>query len=156
MSINITLIIQGLAFFAVALLVMKFGWPGIMGAIEARQKKIADGLAAADAGTRALSDARAKEEALIKEARVKANEILERAHQQANKVVDEAKELAIAERNRQIAVAEAEVANLAHHAKAELRGKLAGLAVKGAEQLIRKEINPATHQQLIDQLIAEV
>lgn len=156
MNMNITIVIQGLAFFAVAWLVMKFGWPLIIGAIEERQKKIADGLAAAEAGRNALNAAQAKETEVIKEARGKATEILDRAHAQANQIIDKAREEANGERARQLAVAETEVQSLAQQAKDSLRQQVADLAVKGAERLIRKEINPATHKQLLDELIAEI
>ena len=156
MNINITLVIQGLAFFAVVLLLKKYGWPSIMGAIEERQKKIADGLAAAEAGKGALAKAEAKETEMLKEARTKATEILEKAHSQANQILDKAKEDALGERGRQLAAAEADVQSLAQQAKDSLRHQVAELAVKGAEKLIRKEINPAAHKALLDELIAEI
>ncbi|MCB1588158.1 MAG: F0F1 ATP synthase subunit B [Xanthomonadales bacterium] len=156
MNINLTLVIQGLAFFATAWLVMKFGWPHIIGAIEARQKKIAEGLAAADAGQKALEEAKSREADVLKEARSKANEIHERAHQQYNQIVDQAKRDAEAEKARQLAAAEAEVANLTAKVKDQLRGQVAVLAVAGAEKLIRKEIDPQVHKQLLDELIAEI
>jgi F-type H+-transporting ATPase subunit b len=156
MEIGITLFIQGLAFFAVAWLVMKYGWPLINAAIEERQKKIADGLAAAEQGKKALSEAQAKETEVIREARGKAAEILDRAHHQANQIVDQAKMEAGAEKTRLMAAAEAEVANLTHQAKGQLRTQVADLAVKGAERLIGKEISSSTHRQLLDQLIAEI
>ena len=88
---NITLVIQGLAFFAVAWMVMKFGWPHIMAAIEERQQKIAEGLAAADRSQIDLANAQEKANEAMKEARLKANEIIEQAHQRANAIVDQAK-----------------------------------------------------------------
>jgi len=156
MDINLTLVIQGMAFFITALLVMKFGWPHIIGAIDERQKKIADGLAAAEAGQRELADAKAKEADLLKEARVKASEIHDRANSQYNQIVDQAKTDAAAEGARQIAMAEAEIANLSHKAKDHLRLQVSTLAVAAAEKMIRKEIDPAVHKQLLDELIAEL
>ena len=93
---NLTLVIQGIAFFAVAWLVMKFGWPPIMAAIEERQQKIAEGLAAADRSQKDLALAHDKANEALKEARVKANEIIEQAHQRANQIVDAAKNEAVA------------------------------------------------------------
>jgi F-type H+-transporting ATPase subunit b len=156
MNINLTLVIQGLAFFATAWVVMKFGWPHIIGAIEARQKKIAEGLAAAEAGQKALVEAKDREADVLKEARAKANEIHERAHQQYNQILDQAKRDAEAERARQLGAAQAEVASLANKAKEQLRGQVATLAVAGAAKLIRKEIDPQVHKQLLDELIAEI
>ena len=94
---NLTLVIQGLAFFAVAWLVMKFLWPPIMAAIEERQQKIAEGLAAADNAQKNLADAQDKVNEELKVARVKANEIIDQAHQRANQIVDAAKVEAITE-----------------------------------------------------------
>jgi F-type H+-transporting ATPase subunit b len=156
MNINLTLIAQALMFAALIWIIASKVWPPLLAAIEERQKKIADGLAAAEQGKQALAQAQGKEADLIREARGKANEILERAHQQANKIVDEAKVEAVAEKSRQLAATEAEVAALTQHAKSELRGQVASLAVKGAERLLKKEINPATHKQLLDELIAEI
>lgn len=156
MNINLTLVIQGLAFFATAWVVMKFGWPHIIGAIEARQKKIAEGLSAAEAGQKALEEAKTREADVLKEARAKASEIHDKAHQQYNQIVDQAKRDAEAERARQLAAAEAEVASLAAQARDQIRGQVAALAVAGAEKLIRKEIDPQVHKQLLDELIAEI
>ena len=94
---NLTLVIQGIAFFAVAWLVMKFGWPHIIGAIEERQQKIAEGLAAADRSQKDLAQAQDKVNEALKDARVKANEIIDQAHQRANQIIDTAKNDAIAE-----------------------------------------------------------
>ena len=106
---NITLVIQGLAFFAVAWMVMKFGWPHIMAAIEERQQKIAEGLAAAARSQIDLANAQEKANEAMKEARLKANEIIEQAHQRANAIVDQAKTDAVVEATRQKALADAEI-----------------------------------------------
>lgn len=156
MNINVTLVIQGLAFFAVAWLVMKFGWPHIIGAIEERQKKIADGLAAAEEGKRALASASSQQDQVLREARAEASGIRDRAEKEYGQIVEKAKTDAIAEGNRQKAVAVAEIETEAHRAREALRTQVAELAVKGAEKLIRKEIDPAAHKALLDDLIAEI
>jgi F-type H+-transporting ATPase subunit b len=156
MDINATLLAQALAFSILILFTVKFIWPPLMNAIEERQKKIADGLAAADNAKKEVADAKRKEEDIIREARAKAQEILDRAHSTANQLVDQAKAEGAAEKARQLHAASQEVETLAHHAKSQLRDNLAGLVVKGAGKLIQKEINPDTHKQLIDQLIAEI
>ncbi len=153
---NATFIVQGLAFFAVAWLVMKFGWPHIIAAIEERQQKIAEGLAAADRSQKDLVQAQEKVNEALKEARVKANEIIEQAHQRANQIVDAAKAEAIVEAGRQKALAEAEIVASANRAREELRHKVAALAVTGAEKVIRREIDPSTHKALFDELAAEL
>ncbi|MGN6529259.1 MAG: F0F1 ATP synthase subunit B [Burkholderiaceae bacterium] len=153
---NLTLVIQGLAFFAVAWLVMKFGWPHIIGAIEERQRKIAEGLAAADRSQKDLAQAQEKANDALKEARAKANEIIEQAHQRASQIVDAAKTDAIAEAGRQKALAEAEIAAAANRAREDLRKQVSALAVTGAEKLLRREIDANAHKALLDELAAEI
>ena len=153
---NLTLVIQGIAFFAVAWLVMKFGWPPIMAAIEERQQKIAEGLAAADRSQKDLALAQDKANEALKDARVKANEIIDQAHQRANQIVEAAKNEAIAEANRQKALAEAEIAAAANRAREDLRRQASTLAVSGAEKLLRREIDPAAHKALLDDLAAQL
>ena len=156
MEINATLLAQALAFAILIAFTVKFIWPPLMNAIEERQKKIADGLAAADNARKEVADAKRKETDIIDAARAKAQEILDRAHSTANQMVDQAKGEGAAEKARQLAAAGAEVETLAHHAKAELRNKLGVLVIAGTARLIKKEIDPATHKQLIDQLITEI
>ena len=153
---NLTLVIQGLAFFAVAWLVMKFGWPHIIGAIEERQQKIAEGLAAADRSQKDLAQAQDKANEALKEARAKANEIIEQAHQRASQIVDAAKNDAVAEAGRQKALAEAEIAAATNRAREDLRKQVSALAVTGAEKLLRREIDANAHKALLDELAAEI
>ena len=153
---NLTLVIQGIAFFAVAWLVMKFGWPHIIAAIEERQQKIAEGLAAADNSQRALAQAQDKAAEELKAARAKANEIIEQAHQRANQLIDAAKADAIAEGSRQKALAEAEIEAAANRAREDLRRQVSALAVSGAEKLLKREINANDQKALIDELAAQL
>ncbi len=156
MSINLTLIAQMLAFAALIWLVATKIWPPLLNAIEERQKKIAEGLAAADNSQKALAEAEEKANEELKAARSKANEIIEQAHQRANQIIDKAKEEAIAEANRQKAAAEAEIASAAFRAKEELRQQVAALAVAGAEKLLRREIDANAHKALLDELAAQL
>ena len=153
---NLTLVIQGLAFFAVAWVVMKFGWPHIMASIEERQQKIAEGLAAADRSQKDLAQAQDRANEALKDARAKANEIIEQAHQRANQMIDQAKNDAIAEANRQKALAQAEIDASANRAKEDLRRQVSMLAVTGAEKLLRREIDASAHKALLDELAAEI
>ena len=153
---NLTLVIQGLAFFAVAWLVMKFGWPHIIAAIEERQQKIAEGLAAADTAQANLAQAQDKVADELKAARGKANEIIEQAHQRANQLIDAAKNDAIAEGSRQRALAEAEIDAAANRAKEDLRKQVSMLAVSGASKLLNRAINADDHKALIDDLAAQL
>ena len=124
MDINLTLVIQGLAFFAVAWVVMKFGWPNIMAAIEERQAKIADGLAAADRSKKDLAQAEEKVNEVLREARVKANEIIAQAEARRLQIIDAAKDEAVAEAQRVKASADAEIEQSANKAREELRQDL--------------------------------
>ena len=153
---NLTLVIQGIAFFAVAWMVMKFGWPHIIGAIEERQQKIAEGLAAAEHARKDLAQAQDKASEELKAARVKANEIIDQANARAAQLVEAAKLEAIAEGNRQKAQAEAEIEATANRAREDLRKQVSALAVSGAEKLLRREINAADHRALIDELATQL
>jgi F-type H+-transporting ATPase subunit b len=156
MDINLTFIVQGFAFFAVAWLVMKFGWPHIIAAIEERQQKIAEGLAAADRSQKDLAQAQEKVNDALKEARTKANEIIDQAHQRANQIVEAAKNDAIAEANRQKALGLAEIDAASNRAKEDLRKQVSILAVTGAEKLLKREIDANAHKALLDELAAEI
>ena len=156
MDINLTFIVQGIAFFAVAWMVMKFGWPHINAAIEERQQKIAEGLAAADRSQKDLAQAQEKVNEALKEARTKANEIIDQAHQRANQIVEAAKNDAIAEANRQKALGLAEIDAASTRAKEELRRQVSVLAVSGAEKLLKREIDANAHKALLDELAAEI
>ena len=156
MDLNITLVIQFAAFLAVSWMVMKFGWPHIMAAIEERQQKIAEGLAAADRSQQDLARAEEKVAEALKEARTKANEIIDQAHQRANQIIEQAKDDAVAEANRQKALAESEIAAAANRAREELRRQVSVLAVSGAEKLLKREIDAGAHKALIDELAAQL
>jgi F-type H+-transporting ATPase subunit b len=156
MDINLTLIIQGLAFFAVAWVVMKFGWPGIMAAIEERQAKIADGLAADDRSKKDLAQAEEKVNEVLREARVKANEIIAQAEARRLQIIDAAKDEAVAEAQRVKAAADAEIEQSANKAREELRKQVSTLALAGAEKLIRREIDGNAHKALLDELASEI
>lgn len=153
---NFTLVIQGFAFFAVAWLVMKFGWPHIIAAIEERQQKIAEGLAAADRSHKDLAQAQDKVNEALKDARTKANEIIEQAHQRANSIVDQAKIDAVVEATRQKALADADILASANRAREDLRKQVSLLAVSGAEKLLRREIDANAHKALLDELAAQL
>jgi len=156
MDLNATFLGQGLAFAILIWFTWKFVWPPLMRAIETRQQKIAEGLAAADRAKAELADADQRVEQEIKAARVKAAEILDRAHQQANQIVDKAKTDAIAEGNRQKAAAESEIASMLQSARENLRTQLGGLAIQGAERIVKREIDAAAHKALIEELAGEI
>ena len=156
MNPNITLLGQMISFAILIWFTVKFIWPPLMAAIEERQQKIAEGLAAADNAQKNLAQSQDKANEEMKLARTKANEIIDQAHQRANQIIDTAKNDAIAEANRQKALAEAEIAAAANRAKEDLRRQVSVLAVSGAEKLLRREIDASAHKALIDDLAAQL
>ena len=156
MNIGLTLIAQMLAFAGLIWLVATKIWPPLLAAIEERQNKIAEGLAAADNSQKALAEAEARANEDLKAARSKANEIIEQAHQRANQIVEAARHEAIEEGVRQKAIVDADIAASANRAREDLRKQVSQLAVSGAEKLIRREIDPAAHKALLDELAAEI
>lgn len=156
MNPNITLLGQMISFAILIWFSVKFIWPPLIKAIEERQQKIAEGLAAADNAQKNLAQADAKVADELKAARAKANEIIEQAHQRANALIDAAKADAIAEGQRQKAQAEAEIEAAANRAKEDLRKQVSALAVSGAEKLLKREINANDQKALIDELAAQL
>ena len=156
MNLNMTFFGQMLSFAILVWFTMKFIWPPLNAALEERQKKIAEGLAAADNSQKALAEAEERANDELKAARSKANEIIEQAHQRANQIVEAARHEAIEEGVRQKAIVEADIAASANRAREDLRKQVSQLAVTGAEKLIRREIDPAAHKALLDELAAEI
>ena len=156
MNINATLILQSITMMIFVWFCMKFIWPPIIQAIDERREKIADGLAASDRAEKALESANAEAEQQIKEARNRAGQIVDQASQRQSQILDQAREEATAERKRQVAAAEADIAQAANQAREELRASAASLAVLGASKILEKEIDEQAHRDLIDKLIAEL
>ncbi|WP_313920392.1 F0F1 ATP synthase subunit B [Tahibacter sp.] len=156
MNINLTFFGQMISFGILVWFTMKFIWPPLNAAIESRQKTIADGLAAAERARQELKDADSRVADEIRKAREEATHIVDRANQQYNQIVDKAKTDAVAEGARQKAVAQAEIESLSHQAREILRQQVASLAVSGAEKILKREIDPARHRDLLDALAKEI
>lgn len=156
MEIGMTLLGQALSFALLIWFTTKFIWPPLLAAIEERQQRIAEGLSAAERSQRDLAQAHEQVNEVIKQARGKANEIIDQAHSRGNQIIDQAKQEAVAEATRQKAAALADIDAAAHRAKEELRRQVAALVVAGAGKLIARELNPATHKALLDELAAEI
>lgn len=156
MDINLTFLGQMVSFAILVWFTTKFIWPQLNHAIEERQKKVADGLAAAERARAELKDADAKAAVEIKQARQQAAEIVERAQQQANQIVDKAREEALVEAARVKAAAAEEVASMHQRAREELRSWVGRLAVQGAEKIVQREIDASAHKAMLDQLAAEM
>jgi F-type H+-transporting ATPase subunit b len=156
MNIAITLVIQGVVFFFVAWLVMKFLWPVLLEKIETRQKRIADGLAAAAKSEKDLSEAEARSKELIRAARERAAQIVDQAGKRSTEMIDEAKGTASTEAQRLLAQARDEAARESTRAREGLRQEVGKLAVEGASRLLGREIDAKTHAELLDKLASEV
>jgi F-type H+-transporting ATPase subunit b len=153
---NLTLIIQIVAFLAVAWLVMKFGWPPITAAIEERQKKIAHGLAASERGEKELAAAKTAATDIIKEARGQASKIVDQANRHSTELIDEARGAAAVEGQRVLADARQEVALESTRAREQLRREAATLAVTAASKLLGREVDARAHADLLDKLATEI
>ena len=161
MNLNATILAQMIVFAIVIWVAMKFLWPEITGSIQERNRRIAEGLAAAEQGRKDLADAETRTEELIKTARERALAMENQAQVRANQIVEAAKQTAqdeAAEWFRDLPglalleSARSQVTLDTQKAREELRGQVASLAVSGAAQIIEREIDPRTHAQLLDKL----
>jgi F-type H+-transporting ATPase subunit b len=135
---------------------MKFVWPMILGQMEERSKKIAQGLAAADRGEQALAHAREQAEAIVREARERATQIIDQAQHRANELVEEAKGIATTDAQRIKAQAEEQVVLEASRARETLRREVAQIAVAAASKLLEREIDAKAHADLINKLATQI
>jgi F-type H+-transporting ATPase subunit b len=152
MNINLTLFAQAIVFLAFIGLTVKFIWPYMLRAIEARQKTIADGLAAAEQGKKSLEVSTRQADEAIKQARDRSAEIIAQAEKRVAQMIEEARSQAKEEGNREKAAAQAEIAQQVSRAKETLREQVATLAVAGAEKILRREVDAKTHADLLAQL----
>jgi F-type H+-transporting ATPase subunit b len=156
MSINATLIIQMIVFAILVWFTMKFIWPPITAALDERAKKIADGLSAADKAKSELSNANKRVEEQLSAARNDATQRLADAERLAQSMIEEAKGRASDEGAKIIAAAKAEAEQEATKAREALREQVAALAVKGAESILKREVNAGVHAELLGRLKAEL
>ena len=156
MNINFTLIAQALTFAAFIWFTARFVWPPLMRAVEARQKQIAEGLAAGERGRQELELAGKHAAEELAKARERAQEIVGLAEKRAAQMVEEAKGTAREEGNREKAAAKAEIEQEVSRAREMLREQVALLAVAGAEKILRREINVKAHSDLLEQLKREI
>ena len=156
MDINMTLIGQSIAMIVFVWFCMKFIWPPLLAAIEERQEKIAEGLAAADKGQESLAKATAESEGIVDEARKQATTILDQANARANEIVADGKADGVKERERQLSAAKAEIEQEANRAREELRGQVSAIAVASAEKILEREIDGKQHEDILGKLAAEL
>ena len=152
MNINLTLIAQAITFAIFIWFTVKFVWPPLQRAMEARQKTIAEGLAAAERGRLDLQAAAKRSSEMMAEAKQQVQEIIAQADRRAAQIVEEAKGAAKAEGDRLLAGARAEIDQEFSRAKEALREQVAALAIAGAEKILRREVDAKAHGDLLDSI----
>jgi F-type H+-transporting ATPase subunit b len=155
-NINLTLVIQMVVFAILVWSMMRFVWPKILGPLEERARKIAQGLAAAEEGEKELAAARGTAESIVREARERANQIIDHAQHRANELVEQAKAAAGDEGGRIVAAAHQQIELESTRARESLRREVAGIAVGAAAKLLGREIDARAHADLLDQLAAQI
>ena len=156
MNFNLTLLMQAASFLAFIWFCAHFIWPPLMRAIETRQKQIADGLAAGEAGRNELANAEKRMAAMLAEAKAKSSEIVATGERFKSETIEQAKVEAKAEAERIIAAAKAEIQQEVARAKEQLRDAVADLAVAGAAKILKKDVDTKVHQDLLAQLKREL
>jgi F-type H+-transporting ATPase subunit b len=155
-NINLTLIGQMLAFVAFVVFCMKYVWPPILAAMQEREQKIAEGLAAADQASQDLELAKAKAVERLRDAKEEASGIIDAANRRATQIVDEAKIAATQEADRVKAAAQAEIEQEVNRAREQLRSQVAALSLSGAEKVLGAAVNAERHADIVDKLAAEL
>ena len=156
MSITGTLIIQMIVFLILVGFTMKYVWPPITAALDERARKVADGLAAADKAKSELSAANQRVEAELGKSRIETAARLADAERRAQGIIEEAKARATEEGSKIVAAARVEAEQQTVKAREALREQVAALAVRGAEQILRKEVNAGVHSELLSRLKTEL
>lgn len=149
MNLTVTMIAQAITFFVFIWFCKAFVWPPLIRAIETRQKQIADGLTAAEEGKKSLENASKQAEAEINKARSRAAEIVAQAEKRSSQMIEEAKLAAKTEGERELAAAKSEIAQEVSRAKETLRAQVAQLAVAGAEQILKREVDSRAHAAML-------
>lgn len=156
MNINVTMIAQAITFFVFIFFCAKFIWPPLTTAISARQKQVAEGLAAAEEGRQSLARSAVKAEEEITQARQRASDIVAQAEKRVSQMIEEAKNAAREEANREKQAAKAEIEQEVSRARETLRVQVATLAVAGAEKILRREVDAKVHADLLQSVQAEL
>jgi F-type H+-transporting ATPase subunit b len=156
MNLNATLLGQMITFAVFVLFTMKYVWPPITKAMQDREKKIADGLAAGQRGEQDLQLAKNKAADMLREAKTTATQLIAQANSRAGHLMEEAKQAAKQEGERLIAHAHAEIEQQVVEAKRQLQSHVGLLAVQMAEKIVQRDIDVATHQVLLDKMVEEL
>jgi len=156
MNINFTLVMQAVAFAAFIWFTARFVWPPLMRAVEARQKQIADGLAAGEQGRAALASAEKRINDLLHEARAKASDIVAQGERFRTETVEQAKTEARAEAERIVAAAKAEIQQEVSRAREQLRNQVGELAVEGAKRILAREVDAKAHADILAEIERQI
>ena len=149
MNINFTLVMQAIAFGAFIWFTARFIWPPLMGAIETRQKQIAEGLAAGEAGRQSLASTEKQIATMMAEAKQRSSEIIGQGEKLKTETIDAARVEAKLEAERIIAMAKSEIEQEVSRARETLRNQVADLAVAGAAKILKREVDPKAHADLL-------
>jgi len=155
-NINLTLIGQMITFVVFVWICMKYVWPPISGALAEREKKIAEGLNAADRAKEELDRAQAEAEQILRDTRDEAAKIVEQARSRSNKMIEEARDSARAEGQRMIDEAHAQIEQELQSAKEALRAQVGSLVVQGAEKILESSVDEKKHEDLLNKLAEEL
>ena len=156
MDINFTLVMQAAAFAAFIWFTARFVWPPLMRAIDARQKQIADGIAAGEEGRQSLSSAEKRIADMMTEAKSRSSEIIAQGEKLKSETVDAAKSEAKAEADRILAAAKAEIQQELARARESLRDQVADLAIAGASRILKREVDAKAHADLLASIRREL
>lgn len=156
MNLNATLFVQFVVFFILVFVTMKFVWPPVMKALDERAERIANGLAAADRGKAEMAAAEKRIAAELAATRDESAKRIADAEKRAQAIIDDAKHTASSEAARIIEAAKADAEQQVTRAREELRAQVAALAVAGAEQILKREVNAAAHADLLNRLATEL
>lgn len=156
MNLNATIFFQMIVFFVLGWVTMKFIWPPLTKAIDERRQKIADGLAAAEKGKADLAQTQARISLMEASAKSEQHTRMAEVEKQAAQIIEQARAEAESERARIVALARQDAAQEVQRARETLRNDIAALAVKGAEQILKREVDARAHAELLDQLKAQL
>ena len=156
MNFNATLIGLMITFVIFVWFCMKYIWPPLMAALEERNARISDGLAAAERGKQDLEEAQEKVAESLNEAKTQAQEIINQAQKRANEIVDEAKDIARDEADKIKAAASADIDQQITSAREHLRKEVSSIALAGAEQILKREVDAKAHAKVLDELVAQI
>ncbi|MGI9333846.1 MAG: F0F1 ATP synthase subunit B [Gammaproteobacteria bacterium] len=156
MSINATLLAQMLVFAVLVWFTMKYVWPMILNAMQEREVRIADGIAAGENGRRELEEAESRSTELLTQGRDKAQDYISQAQRRADEIVEEAKTTAREEGERLIQAARAQIEQERNQARDALRSQVATLAIAGAERILKREVDAKAHSSVLEELATEL